>query len=43
MQTHSEKTFCVYMTASKPRGVIHTGMTSDLSGRTHLAQDQVPE
>jgi putative endonuclease len=33
MQTHNEKTFYVYMTASKPRGVIYTGMTSDLSGR----------
>ena len=33
MQQYSEKVFYVYMTASKPRGVIYTGLTSDLSGR----------
>jgi putative endonuclease len=33
MQAYSEKVFYVYMTASKPRGVIDTRMTSDLPGR----------
>jgi putative endonuclease len=28
-----EKPFYVYMTASKSRGVIYTGLTTDLSGR----------
>ena len=28
-----EKQLYVYMTASKPRGVIYTGMTSDMPGR----------
>jgi putative endonuclease len=30
-----EKPFYVYMTASKPRGVIYTGLTTDLSGRAY--------
>jgi predicted GIY-YIG superfamily endonuclease len=34
MQKHSEKDFDVVMTASRLRGVIYTGLTSDLSGRT---------
>ena len=34
MSMHREKQFWVYMTASKPRGVIYTGMTSDLPGRS---------
>jgi putative endonuclease len=33
MLTSFEKSFYVYMTASKPRGVIYVGMTSDLAGR----------
>ena len=33
MLGHSEKEFFVYMTASKTRGVIYAGMTSDLPGR----------
>ena len=33
MLENSGKEFFVYMTANKPRGVIYTGMTSDLPGR----------
>ena len=33
MPLRREKQFYVYMTASKPRGVIYTGMTSDMPGR----------
>jgi putative endonuclease len=33
MAADFEKSFYVYMTASRPRGVIYTGMTSDLVGR----------
>jgi putative endonuclease len=29
------KHFFVYITASKPRGVLYVGMTSDLSGRSY--------
>ncbi len=41
MQMHSEKIFYVYMTASKPRGVIYSGMTSDLSGRAWEHRERV--
>ena len=41
MQEHSEKIFYVYMTASKPRGVIYTGLTSDLSGRAWQHRERV--
>jgi putative endonuclease len=34
MNSRGPKDFFVYMTASKPRGVIYTGMTSDLAGRS---------
>ena len=33
MDTQQPKHFYVYITASKPRGVIYTGMTSDLPRR----------
>ena len=33
MSVHREKHFYVYITASKPRGALYTGMTSDLAGR----------
>ena len=36
-----EKHFHVYMTASKPRGVIYTGMTSDLAGRAWEHRERV--
>ena len=32
-----------YMTASKPRGVIYTGMTSNLPGRTWQHRERVTE
>ncbi|MEQ1650045.1 MAG: GIY-YIG nuclease family protein [Hyphomicrobiaceae bacterium] len=35
------KTFFVYMTASKPRGVIYVGMTSNLPGRAWQHRDRV--
>lgn len=38
-----EKTFHVYMTASKPRGVIYVGMTSDLAGRAWEHRERVME
>jgi putative endonuclease len=33
MRAQSTKVFFVYITASRPRGVIYVGMTSDLAGR----------
>lgn len=36
-----EKPFYVYMTASKPRGVIYTGLTTDLSGRAFEHRERV--
>ena len=36
-----KKSFYVYMTASKPRGVIYTGMTSDLAGRAWEHRERV--
>jgi putative endonuclease len=32
---HSDKHFFVYITASRPRGVLYVGMTSDLTGRAY--------
>ena len=37
MPVYFEKSFCVYKTASKPRGVIYVGMTSDLAGRARTS------
>lgn len=33
MAKQEAKTYWVYITASKPRGVLYVGMTSDLAGR----------
>ena len=33
MHDRSTRDFYVYITASKPRGVLYVGMTSDLAGR----------
>jgi putative endonuclease len=33
MPAPSTKEFFVYITASRPRGVVYVGMTSDLAGR----------
>jgi len=43
MPACSEKTFHVYMTASKPRGVIYVGMTSDLAGRAWEHRERIVE
>ena len=37
------KSFYVYMTASKPRGVLYTGLTSDLAGRAWEHRARVVE
>ena len=34
MPIAQDKTYWVYVTASKPHGVLYVGMTSDLAGRT---------
>ena len=34
MASHPEKTYCVYIMANEPRGILYVGMTSDLLGRT---------
>lgn len=41
MAANFEKSFYVYLTASKPRGVIYTGMTSDLNGRAREHRERV--
>jgi predicted GIY-YIG superfamily endonuclease len=33
MRDRPEKAFHIYIMASKPRGVLYVGMTSDLPGR----------
>ena len=43
MREQRVKVFYVYMTASKPRGVLYTGMTSDLPGRSLQHRDRVQE
>ena len=43
MHEYSEKTFYVYMTASKPRGVIYTGLTGDLPARAWEHRERVIE
>jgi hypothetical protein len=43
MHEYSEKTFYVDMIASKPCGVIYTGMTGDLSGRAREHRERVLE
>jgi putative endonuclease len=41
MSNRQPKTFFVYMTASKARGVIYVGMTSDLLARAWQHRDRV--
>ncbi|MEQ1612639.1 MAG: GIY-YIG nuclease family protein [Hyphomicrobiaceae bacterium] len=41
MRTASTKVFFVYITASKPRGVLYVGMTSDLAGRAWEHRERV--
>ena len=41
MPATTAKSFYVYMTASKPRGVIYTGMSSDLAGRAWDHRERV--
>jgi len=36
-----EKTYWVYITASKPHGVLYVGMTSDLTGRAWEHRERV--
>ena len=43
MLTHEGKEFYVYMTASKPRGVLYTGMTSYLAGRAWEHRERVAD
>ena len=43
MLASSEKEFFVSMTASKPRGVIYTGMTSDMASRGWEHRERVIE
>jgi putative endonuclease len=41
MRDFAVKQFFVYMTASKPGGVIYVGMTSDLAGRAWEHRERV--
>ena len=43
MLNAQSKSFFVYMTASKARGVIYVGMTSDLAGRAWQHRERVLE
>ena len=43
MRERRVKVFYVYMTTSGPRGVLYTGMTSDLAGRSLRHRDRVQE
>ena len=43
MRDRPPKIFHVYMTASKPRGVLYVGMTSDLAGRAWKHREHVLE
>lgn len=38
-----EKTYCVYIMTNRPRGVLYTGITSDLPGRVHQHREGVLE
>jgi putative endonuclease len=40
---HSDKHFFVYITASRPRGVLYVGMTSDLTGRAYEHRERLIE
>ena len=41
MPIAQDKTYWVYVTASKPHGVLYVGMTSDLAGRTWEHRERV--
>ena len=41
MHERPEKVFHVYITASRPRGVLYVGMTSDLVGRAWKHRERV--
>lgn len=41
MTNPQQQNYFVYMTASRPRGVIYTGMTSDLAGRAWQHRERV--
>jgi putative endonuclease len=43
MQSSKGKTYWVYITASKPHGVLYVGMTSDLAGRTWEHRERVTD
>jgi putative endonuclease len=43
MRATREKVFHVYITASKPRGVLYVGMSSDLAGRAWKHREHVLE
>jgi putative endonuclease len=41
MHERQQKIFHVYITASRPRGVLYVGMTSDLAGRAWEHRERV--
>ncbi len=41
MSIAPEKTYWVYIAASRPQGVLYVGMTSDLAGRTWEHRERV--
>lgn len=41
MHERPQKVFHVYITASRPRGVLYVGMTSDLAGRAWEHRERV--
>ena len=41
MHVGAEKRFFVYMTASRPRGVIYVGLTTDIAGRAWEHRERV--
>jgi predicted GIY-YIG superfamily endonuclease len=43
MSDRATRTFWVYMTASRPHGVIYVGMTSELAGRAWEHRERVME
>jgi len=43
MRERPEKVFYVYIMASKPRGVLYVGMSSDLAGRAWKHREHVLE
>ena len=43
MRESGPKTYWVYILASKPRGVLYTGLTSDLAGRGWQHRERLME